>query len=404
MKEAFEDLANKKIKSLVPLLKRPVENIKSIPNIVNMVSTTSILPPGYRLPLKELSAAMGPCSQYAPVQFAANILKFTTSTTDSTILVFASGKLVLVSAVSENHTRYMNQFFRVIIEQIKCVMLKNEKLWFGTLMGRTVFENNVTHNVVGHGDLGMKINLNALRDANPGSVKYLHDSFPAAKCSVWLTEDCKCHCSEGTGGSQPPMAADEIPAEELEKMPNLKRALKKKCHCTIKCLCFDTGKIVMIGGEKVRDVNAVFYKMQQMIPQFQTTKQFVLPKEEQFEHKIGAMLVQRDYDTSAISAIAQQKKKTNSTMSPHEEIALVIYQLDKFRPKYFNKVRKIDSNNTVVSPLIQFALDGRVNELKMLLLMDPDLVHSEEAREAIRLVKSSGSVAGRNQEIIKLLQ
>ncbi len=372
--EGFSKLVDQKIKTLVPLLKRPVDN-KSIPNIVNMVSTTSILPPGFKLPLRELSAAMGPCSQYAPVQFAANILKVTTSTTDSTILVFASGKLVLVSAVSENHTRYMNQFFRCIVEQIECVMMKDGKPWFGTLMGRTVFENNVTHNVVGHGDLGMEIDLKALRDANPGSVKYLHDSFPAAKCSVWLTDDFKCHCG-GAG-----VEDLSVHADDLEKLPNLKRVLKKKCHCTIKCLCFDTGKIVMIGGERVRDVNAVFYKMQQLIPKFRHTH--VLLKEDTFEHKIGAMLVAKDQEKRA------QTKR--STLSPSEEIASVIYMLDKFRPKFFNKVRKVDTipSKIPVTPLIQFAVDGRINELRILTLMDPDLLNSEEAKEAIRLVESS---------------
>jgi TATA-box binding protein (TBP) (component of TFIID and TFIIIB) len=385
----FSQKCDHVIKNMTPLLKRPLLN-KSIPNIVNMVSTTSILPPGYRLPLRELNVAMGPCSQYAPVQFAANILSITTSTTDSTVLVFGSGKLVLVSAISENHTQYINQFFRHIIEQIKCVMLnESNKPTFTNLVGRTVFENNVTHNVVGHGDLGMRIDLNALRDSNPGSVKWLPDSFPAAKCSIWITDDNMCHCQGGGG----------LPDDELESLPVLKKIVKRKCHCTIKCLCFDTGKIVMIGGEHVKDVNFVFYRMQQLVPKFRTANQKIIPQEDRFEHRLGTMLAKRYGPEGDLVAAPKHRSLEPSGYTQTEEIALVLYNLHKFRPKHFNKVRKIDH---VYPPLIQFAIDGRVNELKTLLSMDPDLIDSEDAKEAIRLLTVTKS--SENAEILKVLQ
>ena len=391
----MEALFDQKTKNLVPLLKRPVEN-KHIPNIVNMVSTTSILPPGYRLPLRELNVAMGPCSQYAPVQFAANILKFTTSTTDSTLLVFASGKLVLVSAISEYHTLYINQLFRTVIEQIQCCMVVNQNLIkFGDLTGRTIFENNKTHNVVGQGDLGMKIDLNALRDANPASVKWLPDSFPAAKCSMWLTDDNKCHCTNSVeAGSF--VVDEEVDKTVLEKLPNLRDILmKKKCHCTIKCLCFDTGKIVLIGGERVRDVNTVFHRMQQLIPQFRNTNQYSIPQEERFEHRIGTMLVRRNEPAPIGGAGSETttttKKKTSSklektTLSPVEEIGMVLYLMDKFKPKYFFKARKTtgggERSGVLNPPIIQFALDGRVKELKMLTLLDSEVLNTEEIGRA----------------------
>ena len=412
----MEVLFDKTTKNLVPLLKRPVEN-KHIPNIVNMVSTTSILPPGYRLPLRELNVAMGPCSQYAPVQFAANILKFTTRTADSTLLVFASGKLVLVSAISEYHTIYINQLFRTVIEQIKCAMVVNQNVVkFGDLTGRTIFENNKTHNVVGQGDLGMKIDLNALRDANPASVKWLPDSFPAAKCSMWLTDDNKCHCQGASGA-----LLDESDKNVLENLPNLRDILlKKKCHCTIKCLCFDTGKIVLIGGERVRDVNIVFHRLQQLIPQFRNTNQYTIPQEERFEHRIGTMLVRRNEpaaggEFSTTNTTNTNKKQTSSsssklektTLSPVEEIGMVLYLMDKFKPKYFHKARKTIGNDTVRGgvlnpPIVQFAIDGRVKELKMLILLDPDVLDTEDAQEAIRLVEKA---KGKDYvEVLKILR
>ncbi len=64
------------------------------PVVVNMVSTTWLLEQGkgYLLPLHAASMMLGLCSQYAPNQFAANILRFTTSVAGSTALAFASGK------------------------------------------------------------------------------------------------------------------------------------------------------------------------------------------------------------------------------------------------------------------------------------------------------------------------
>ncbi len=120
-----------------------------------------------------------------------------------------------------------------------------------------------------------------------------------------------------------------------------------------------------------------------------------------FEHRLGTMLAKRYGPEGAAASVIPAKNRLlePSGYTQTEEIALVLYNLHKFRPKHFNKVRKIDH---VYPPLIQFAIDGRIEELKTLLSMDPDLLESEDAKEAIRLIASNKS--NENTEILKLLQ
>lgn len=344
----------------VPLKKRPFSH-KDAPMIVNMVSTVSILPKGYKLPLQSIATMLGACSQFEPAQFAANIIKLTTSTSDVTVLIFSSGKLVLTATVTEMQTQYMAHIFRLLIEKVECCLLNEQgQVEIGTLAGKTVFDNVLIHNMVGHGDLGVQIDLRALRNANPDSVKWLPDGFPAAKCCVWLTEDNQCHC----------YVKEEEDEDVKAIVPKL---LRKRCACTIKCLCFPTGRIVMTGGRSVQDINNVFYRMKVLAPHF--------------ENDIRKILVKRNPNKA-------QGEKVKTILSEEESIALILENLHQFKPKRV-KIKSANKQN----PILAFAEAGALRNVIQTLQME-----LENQTENINIAIDRLSSMERSPEQTKILE
>lgn len=355
------------LERVCPVREIPVVN-KHSPVIVNIVSTVRIIEQTadkkYRLPLQSLSMYLGACSQYAPVQFAANIIKLTTSITDSTALVFGSGNIVQVSALSPTHTVYNSQLFRVLIEQVNCAMRTEDgTITIGSLVGRTVFHNNVTHNIVGHGNLGTRIDLNKLRDENPNSTKYMPDLFPALKCSIWLTKDQRCHCRDKGDVGIAPVEDNDV-AEILSKV------VKRKCACTIKCLIFDSGRIVITGGRRIEDVNAVFYRTRQLMHNYKSEGEAV-PREERFYKRLGTMMVVTGNTTKNV------KTRAKGEMTQSEAIAVVLEESRDF------KVKKAKPTvvNTTLCPLMRLADAGRLSEVEKCVAMDPGQLLLKDERD-----------------------
>jgi TATA-box binding protein (TBP) (component of TFIID and TFIIIB) len=352
------------LEHVCPVREIPVVN-KHSPVIVNIVSTVRIIEQTadkkYRLPLQSLSMYLGACSQYAPVQFAANIIKLTTSITDSTALVFGSGNIVQVSALTPTHTIYNSQLFRVIIEQVNCAMRTEDgSITIGSLMGRTVFHNNVTHNIVGHGNLGIRIDLKKLRDENPSACKWLPDLFPALKCSIWLTQDQKCNCRN----------AVTTPVEDNDVAEILSKVVKKKCACTIKCLIFDSGRIVITGGRRIEDVNSVYYRTRQLVHSYKSEGEAV-PREERFYKRLSTMMVVTGNTTKNV------KTRAKGEMTQSEAIAVVLEESRDF------KVKKAKPSvvNTTLCPLMRLADAGRLSEVEKCVAMDPGQLLLKDDRD-----------------------
>lgn len=360
MEEGWEiELRNQSAKC-VALKKRPFPH-KDAPMIVNMVSTVSILPKGYKLPLQSIATMLGACSQFEPAQFAANIIKLTTSTSDVTVLIFSSGKLVLTATVTEMQTHYMAHIFRLLIEKVECCLLNEQgQVEIGTLAGRTVFNSVFIHNMVGHGDLGVQIDLKALRNANPDSVKWLPDGFPAAKCCVWLTDDNQCHCY--------------VRDEDEDVNAIVPKLLRKRCACTIKCLCFPTGRIVMTGGRSVQDINNVFYRMKVLAPHF--------------ERDIQKILVKKNTNNK------NQGEKVKTVLSEEDSIALILDSLHQFKPKRI-KIKAVNKQN----PILAFAEAGAINNLIQTLQME-----GAEQKENVKSTIDRLSSIERSEEQTKILE
>lgn len=305
------------------------------------------------------------CSQYAPVLFAANIIKFTDSTTNATALVFGSGKIVVVSGLSVNHTRYISQLIRVVIEQISCMMISEEdgkSVVKGSLLGRTVFQQCNIHNIVAHGDLGCRIDLQAMCDEAPACCKWFPDLFPGLKCKIWLNQDHRCACKTGKRGpgTPGPPATPRRAGEEDEIAIVIGK--QNKCICAVKVLIFDSGCIVVTGGRHVSDVNSVFFRIKHLAPQFKSgNSDAPIPKEDRFYQRLSAMMVPTG------NTLKQVKQMVRPELKPTEAIASVLAGIatPAVASAPLKKARLPGG-----TPLMRMAEAGRVNDVRMTLEMD----------------------------------
>lgn len=309
------------------------------PTVTNIVGTVCILPPGYRLPLEAIAIHLGPCCQYTPTLFVAAIIKLTDSIADTTTLVFGSGKLVLVGALSKWHLRYTLQVIRLMIENVTC-KIRDQGIINGSLRGYTLFQKCTVQNVVGNAFFGYKVDIAALSKGFPECIEYIDGSFPAAKANVYITHSgtCECVLKKSTEDNQ----------DESSKV--MGKFQTGKCPCTIKCLVFRTGKIVLIGARKPRDINMVFHHMQPIVSQFLLSEQ-----ENEKRSMPGTVKIKDQQSLSAIDATR-----------------LVIKEARHFKAKRTKMIaesttRQVDQQ----SPIMRFVNANRLEMIRILISIDP---------------------------------
>jgi TATA-box binding protein (TBP) (component of TFIID and TFIIIB) len=294
--------------------------------------------------LDQLTAFLGPCVQYRPSKFAGNIITLATCLGTANLLVFGSGQAVIVATLSDMHTLFYAHVLRLLVEQIECLIQfpGEPEPRLGTLKGLTVLNNLDTTNVVGHGFLGVPINLDALRDANPTSVKYQEDDFPAAKCSVWITEERRCVCHKAR---RPVLEADVSAA--------LPRMGKGKCTCKINCHIFKDGKIVLMGARDITALNRVFFQMRDTAIHFtpDATKG-------RFEDSLASMFVMKNK-----TAKVQEARELGES----EMVSLLLTQSLDTRAKR-TRAKPVTQENLIM----RFLEHGSLREFTIAMQADPE--------------------------------
>ena len=366
----------------------PIKSIPlalDLPRIENVVSTAVLLPPdkGYKLPLEALSLRIK-CSQYAPILFAANIIKISDSITDSTALIFASGKIVVVASLSVNHTRYISQLIRMIIEQVSCMMRDAEgRIYEGSLLNRTVFEQCCIHNIVGSGDLHCRVDLQAMCDAAPMACKWFPDLFPGLKCKIWLTQSHKCECSPAPprwGGATGEIDTELIDPLALILGKSFAPALSGgsgggKCSCAVKMLIFDTGRIVVTGARTVQDINNVFFRIKKLTTQFSMTA--TIPKNDRFYSRLSTMLVPTGETMKQVKVFAAPPACGGGGGGHLSNIMSTMEQKTK-RQKNTTTTNVQQAANTTTTALMRLCFAGRISDVRLLLQFDKNQVKERD--------------------------
>lgn len=292
LKEAFE----KHIQQIVPLADQ-LNTRDDLPKMVNVVATVEMFPAGskYRFPLEAIAAQIGANVQYGPLKFAADILRLRDRTSDSTALVFRSGKLVIVHCLSWDHSRFCCHLYRLLLERVQCVMRdpdNGNRLVLTTLEGRTQFNNWKVHNTVGFGQLGCRVDLNALRKAAPHVCQYKPDIFPGLKLRVWIKPPEECTC--GT----------------------------LKCPCKVKMLIFDNGNVIIVGARSIKHINEVFYRFKALVPRFEDYTA-ELPRHMRFESRMARVLATQNVGVSLDNVSIVPKRVKNSNEDDKEMLSIM---------------------------------------------------------------------------------
>ena len=420
--------------------KIPSSNSKA-PQIVNLVSTVHLLPqdkaPGskkqlYRLPLDAIARKLSECSQFAPRQFAANILRVTDSLTATTSLIFRSGKIVTVRGLSVNHARYISQLFRSIIERVQMLVRDPDtgKVYSTTLQGRTCFNTPSVHNVVGSGFLGIRVDLPKLREAAPHCCQYEPEIFPGLMFRVWITENQRCECSMAI--KQELVEEDDAEERAAEEVIDL----KAKCVCVVKCLIFDSGELVITGGRDVPVVYRVFYRIQRLVGRFEDKEDKDVPRENRFNYRLARLMIRledeaKNKDEEGEDATIRsgplkggggssnkrkrqnrgRKKVQQEVLTEDQAVAAVMVGLRDIKPSH--KVKTIkkkakSSRDPTVTHLMKLASVGRVKQMETLMAMDPEQVHAKDgagntALDRMMLVPRHER-SPKHEEVIELLK
>lgn len=358
-----------------PLLKKKRLDEDNLPIIVNFVATTPILPQNgqFSLPLMTISAKWG-CSQYAPNLFAANIIKIRDALATSTVLLFVSGIMVVVSGKSMNHARNVSQTVRLNIERTHCMMHKNDasEIYKGSLKSRTTSAECSIHNIVGHGSVGFGLDLQKLVDAGTNCWKWFPDLFPGAKGKIWLTDSMRCECAASAPG-----------------VPQSKRA---KCKCNIKMILFNSGQVVITGGRTIEEINACFSRIRHLASSFESAGQKNVPRDVRFYKRLAEMMVPTGMTMKNVKTVDRQE------LDPDEALACVLTGME-----IETKPQQRDYNDEKVTPLMKMAEDGRVEAVEMLIAMDPDQIHQKDSqgRTAAERLRA---LPNKNREIEKILK
>jgi TATA-box binding protein (TBP) (component of TFIID and TFIIIB) len=205
--------------NVVPLTTLPNSSF----HIVNVVGIVHLLNPGEGVCIELLSLYLGGMVKYAPKRFAAAILRIKDIISTTTCLVFRSGKLVCVGALTKYHSLLACQMYRQLIELVVGVYREkiSNTLRNTNLQGRTQFVNWGIQNIVAHDDLKCKPNLKYITDVIPEIADWNPELFPGLKLLVWIKPKNNCFC--------------------------IKKKKNKSCKCNLRVLLFDTGKYVATG-------------------------------------------------------------------------------------------------------------------------------------------------------------
>ena len=339
-------------KPVVPILRRPLKRgARKPPEITNMVTTLSFLhEKDGQLPLAAISHSNGMASQFAPRLFAANIAKISYLQCNSTALVFSSGRCVVTTGRTEMHSIFVAQMYRLAIENTSCMTYDRATgaLAYGSLKGRTAFVDYDVRNIVGYGHIGSGLDLERFRSAHPDTVKYMADTFPAAKVNMWLTPDQKCHCSF----SKKKSAANK--AEEAEIIARVGRTSgKKRCSCTVKCLCYHTGNITMVGGRCVEDINKAFHLVCTVLIACKATETRTAP--------VGRV-VSPDEEADF------PPRKKRAVIPSDDLMPFILSEMRNYKTKTPRSGLLRHQNLT---PLMRFCEAGRLDEVRTTLLHEP---------------------------------
>jgi TATA-box binding protein (TBP) (component of TFIID and TFIIIB) len=262
------------------------------PSVANVVSTVRLLNKSingdFRLPLATIASKL-PIVQYTPRAFSSVIARFKDGKDSFTMLLFSSGKCVIVKCQSPAHSLYTSQRMRLLLSDIDILIkdpqtqeIRTEKL--GKYIG---FYDWRVQNIVLSADLGFQVKLEELASFAPEKIKYNPDGFPGAQCEVQVRQ--KCTCSD-----------------------------TYKCGCKATVVIFDSGSVIIAGVKSVQEGTVVYRRFARVVGEFEEEDNFQLSKEDRNRSRIRRLA---EYLAPAVAA--QQHHQQQQQQPQNHEAALL---------------------------------------------------------------------------------
>lgn len=333
-------------------------------HIRNVVSKVNLLDDRQFLSLETIASSLGGMAKYQPRKFAAIVLRVKDSISTTTCLVFSTGKLVVVGALTWYHALYASQLYRTIIERVEVPYMDPEtnQIVIQNLEGRTKFDNWGIWNIVASTRLAFRPDLMPFIDLMPDMATWDPEMFPGLKLLVWLRPKSECKCN------------------------SMKK--NKSCGCNTTCVIFDTGRVNITGCKDFGDVNLANHRVRALLEddEFHDNDK-ELPKHERFEARRQKVLNARMQFDILEEKPKQKRTKTEST---HEA------DMRTIKRKYKNK--KLKTVDESLHPFVNACLLGQVENVEFILGFDDS--HVLEALEEMEKV----SPEDRDEKVMRLLQ
>lgn len=228
------------------------------PSVANVVSTVRLIKndSNFRLPLATIASRL-PVVQYTPKAFSSVIARFKDGNETFTMLLFSSGKCVIVKCRSPAHSLYISQRMRLLLSDIDILVKDPETQEIRPdKLGRYIeFNDWRVQNIVLSADLGFQVKLEELASFAPEKIKYNPNEFPGAQCEVQVRTACT--CSE-----------------------------TYKCGCKATVVIFDSGSVIIAGVKNVQEGTIVFRRFARVAGEFEEQDNFELSKEDRNRSRI----------------------------------------------------------------------------------------------------------------------
>ena len=227
--------------------------------ITNVQSSVIIMGENMVLPLKSLINCLSGMAKYEPKKFAAIIIRAYFGVHVTTCMLFESGKLVVIGALSVEHSRYASQMYRILISNIVAKYYDKEHKTHirSNLINRTLFNNFGIHNIVAKTYLGYRLKLKRFKDAKQRNARFEPESFPGCPFLVWVEPKSMCTC-------------------ETKKESN------ESCICNVNTSLFDSGNVILTGSKTIENTNRAKHKLMSFTKEFIDNDK-ILPKNERYE-------------------------------------------------------------------------------------------------------------------------
>jgi TATA-box binding protein (TBP) (component of TFIID and TFIIIB) len=217
-------------------------------------------------------------------------------------MLFDSSRLVVIGANSVNLSLFAAQQFRRFIENTCANFIDpaTNKTVYTNIVNRCIFDSFEIHNIVARTIVGRRLRLKTIRDSRQQDANFTPELFPGVKLLIWIKPPGECRCVK-------------------------KKKASNSCECNVQTSLFDSGRIILTGSKKIRDLNRAKHILIHMLEEFYDNDA-ELPHNQRFEARRKEIFKASVEMTGFMPA---KKRRVVKVKSPKAELIEILNLLPK---------------------------------------------------------------------------